>query len=87
MRCTESVAHELLAEAQRELVRLGERPMVYAAAEDTDRLLDVKDAASFVGCHPNTVYAAVKAGALKSHGYGRMRRFTRADLHAWTEAS
>ena len=49
------------------------------------RLLTAKEAAACVQCHPNTIYQAVKSGALRSRGFGRMLRFTIADLDAWTK--
>lgn len=48
------------------------------------KLLDAREAAEYVGCHANTVYAAAKAGALASRAVGRHVRFTYADLDEWT---
>ncbi|HXH89698.1 MAG TPA: helix-turn-helix domain-containing protein [Gaiellaceae bacterium] len=49
-----------------------------------DRLLDVNEAARYVGCHANTIYAAAQSGALRCRKVGRLRRFTVSDLDAWT---
>jgi excisionase family DNA binding protein len=46
--------------------------------------MTVKEAAQYVGVHPNTVYAAAKCGRLRFRAVGRLRRFTIDDLDAWT---
>jgi excisionase family DNA binding protein len=51
------------------------------------RLLNVDEAAAYVGCHSNTVYAAVKRGDLAARRVGRLVRFTIEDLDQWTRPS
>jgi excisionase family DNA binding protein len=48
-------------------------------------LLTAREAAAYVGVHPNTVYNAAKSGDLSYRAIGRLRRFTQADLDAWTQ--
>lgn len=57
---------------------------VEVAVVPQDRLLDVHAAAAYCGVHENTVYEAAKSGALACRRIGRLRRFTVADLDAWT---
>jgi excisionase family DNA binding protein len=49
------------------------------------RLLNVNQAADYVGVHRNTVYEAVKRGRLVARRVGRLVRFTIEDLDAWTK--
>jgi excisionase family DNA binding protein len=49
-----------------------------------EQLLTAQQAAGWVGCHSNTIYGAAKAGVLRSRRIGRLVRFTRHDLDAWT---
>jgi predicted DNA-binding transcriptional regulator AlpA len=53
----------------------------------TDRLLDVNKAARYCGCHPNTIYQATKAGALRCRRIGRLKKWTIPDLDEWTEGA
>lgn len=57
-----------------------------AKPSNNGRLLTVKEAAEFVGCHANTIYLAAQSGQLRPHRVGRLRRFTVEDLLAWTGA-
>lgn len=50
-------------------------------------LLTAQEAAEYVGCHPNTIYAAARSGALSARRAGRLVRFAPADLDAWTGAT
>src|SRR5262245_49237149 len=56
---------------------LGSPPPEVETPTTRDRLLTVDEAASFVGCHTNTIYLAASSGELPCHRVGRLRRFTR----------
>lgn len=60
------------------------KPMEAPTASAPERLWTVDEAASFVGCHRNTIYGASASEALHCHRVGRLKRFTREDLLAWT---
>jgi excisionase family DNA binding protein len=66
-----------------------DEPSVESAPEPipTDRLLDVTEAARYVGCHPNTIYDATKAEALRCRRIGRLKKWTIPDLDEWTEVA
>jgi excisionase family DNA binding protein len=84
LRIKELAALKCLAETRQELAAIGEPPMpIGDQFADGTRLLDVKGAAAYCGCHPNTLYLAVKNGALVSSHVGRFLRFRIADLNAW----
>lgn len=70
-------------EAEERLAELGEAPY---AEPPREALLDAKEAAAYAGVHTNTIYEAAKAGRLPCRKVGRLRRFTVADLDAWTGA-
>src|SRR4051794_14239955 len=79
-RALESAALRALEEAQTKLLELGETPSPAGPELGLARPLNAREAAAFVGCHTNTIYAAAQSGELHAHGFGRRVRFTRGDL-------
>jgi excisionase family DNA binding protein len=85
LRALEGAALRALDEAREGLAEFGE-PAISAPEEPAGaRLLNAREAAAFVGCHPNTIYNAARTGELRSLSVGRHLRFRRADLVAWAE--
>jgi len=51
-------------------------------------LLDRKEVAALLGCHPETIKRAEQAGKLPAHRFGhRMIRYRREDIDRWLEAN
>jgi hypothetical protein len=54
----------------------------------TDMLLGSAEVAAIVGCHPETVTRARRAGKLRGHYLGRrMVRYSLADVNLWLEGT
>ena len=51
-------------------------------------LLNRKEVAALVGCHPETIKRAEHAGKLAAHRFGhRMIRYRRDDVEMWLQSS
>ena len=49
----------------------------------TREIMDILEAAEYLGLHPETLRAKARAGALPAAKLGRRWRFRKADLDAW----